>query len=282
MATAAVLAPHDVPTHLHYYAPIGKDAPFQYVYDPPAGEEKHNLGEDTHPTVIHDARGKVEEYGLSLDTSGFQFVNHTSSVKEFTDKATIEGVYYKEVEEILKKEAGAKRVFIFDHTIRRRPGTEQTVDGEPVRGPVERVHIDQTFDASVARVHRHLGADAERLLKSRVRIINVWRPIGNPVAHKPLAVSDWRTLDTEHDLVPVRFIYPDRVGGTFSVKYNPNHRWYYLSNQTPEEVTLIKCYDSEVDRARLTPHSAFLDTTSPKEAPHRESIEVRALVFDSE
>ncbi len=120
MATAAVLAPHDVPTHLNYYAPIGKDAPFQYVYDPPAGEEKHNLGEDTHPTVIHDARGKVEEYGLSLDTSGFQFVNHTSSVKGFTDKATIEGVYYKEVEEILKKEAGAKRVFIFDHTIRYR------------------------------------------------------------------------------------------------------------------------------------------------------------------
>lgn len=62
-------------------------------------------------------------------------------------------------------------------------------------------------------MHRHLGEDADRLLKGRVRIINVWRPIGHPVAHKPLAVSDWRSLDTEHDLVPVRFIYPDRVGG---------------------------------------------------------------------
>lgn len=73
-----------------------------------------------------------------------------------------------------------------------------------------------------------------------------------------------------------------RCAGTFSVKYNPNHHWYYLSNQTPEEVTLIKCYDSEVDRARLTPHSAFADTSSPPEAPHRESIEVRVLVFDTE
>ena len=63
--------------------------------------------------------------------------------------------------------------------------------------------------------------------------------------------------------------------GTFSVKYNPDHRWYYLSEQTPDEVTLIKCYDSETDRARLTPHSAFLDASSPKEAPHRESIEIR-------
>lgn len=73
-----------------------------------------------------------------------------------------------------------------------------------------------------------------------------------------------------------------RISGTFSVKYNPQHRWYYLSNQTPDEVTLIKCYDSETDRARLTPHSAFLDASSPKEAPHRESIEIRCLVFDTE
>ena len=70
--------------------------------------------------------------------------------------------------------------------------------------------------------------------------------------------------------------------GTFSVKYNPDHHWYYLSDQTPDEVTLIKCYDSAVDKARLTPHSAFLDSSSPQEAPHRESIEIRCLVFDTE
>lgn len=146
----------------------------------------------------------------------------------------------------------------------------------------ERVHIDQTFDASVQRVYRHLGDDAERLLKGRVRIINVWRPIGNPVAHKPLAVADWRTLDTDHDLIPVRFIYPDRVGGTFAVKYNPNLQWYYLSDQRPDEVTFIKCYDSDVGKARLTPHTAFLDASSPPNAPKRQSIEIRTLVFDQE
>ena len=144
------------------------------------------------------------------------------------------------------------------------------------------VHIDQTYEASVERVKYHLPDEAERLLKSRVRIINVWRPIGNPVAHKPLAVADWRTLDVEHDLVPVRFIYPDRVGGTFAVKYNPNLQWYYLSDQKPDEVILIKCYDSDVGKARLTPHSAFLDSSSPSSAPKRQSIEVRTLVFDQE
>lgn len=118
MATADVLSPHDVPTTLNYYKPIGGEAPFQYVYDPPAGAEKHNLGEDPHPAVVRDARGKVEEYGLSLDTSGFQFVEYPSVEKDFTDDAKIEDVYYKEVTELLKEKVGAKRVFIFDHTIR--------------------------------------------------------------------------------------------------------------------------------------------------------------------
>ena len=144
------------------------------------------------------------------------------------------------------------------------------------------MHIDQSFRASVNRVHYHLPAEAERLLKGRVRLINVWRPIGHPVAHNPLAVADYRTLDTEHDLIPTQLIYPDRVGETFSVKFNPQLTWYFLSHQTPEEVTLIKCFDSEEDKARLTPHSAFVDTTDPKDAPPRQSIEVRTLVFDEE
>ena len=145
----------------------------------------------------------------------------------------------------------------------------------------ERVHIDQTYEATIKRVHQLLGADAPRLLQSRVRLINVWRPIAHPVFHRPLAVSDWRTLDAR-DLVPVQYYYPDRTGATFSVRYNPAHRWWYLAQQTPGEVTLIKCYDSETDRARLTPHSAFWDSATPEGAPHRQSIELRALLFDEE
>lgn len=144
------------------------------------------------------------------------------------------------------------------------------------------MHVDQSFKASVARVHHHLGEEAERLLKGRVRIINVWRPIGAPVAHYPLAVADYRTLNVAKDLVPTKLIYPDRDGETFSVKHNPELQWYYLSGQTPEEVILIKCSDSDEDKARLTPHTSFTDPTDPESAPKRQSIEVRALVFDEE
>ncbi|EKM50121.1 uncharacterized protein PHACADRAFT_130728 [Phanerochaete carnosa HHB-10118-sp] len=284
--SVAVLAPHDVPTSLNYYIPDPEtdESPRIYMQDPPPGKKKNNTGHEPYDVVIRDARDKEKEYDLSLDTSGFQFVKHVSQDRDFEDEERIQTAYYREVEELLKKETGAKRVLVFDHTIRRTEPDFVSPTGKVIRGAASAVHVDQTYDAAVERVHRHLGDEAERLLKGRVRIINVWRPIHNPVAHRPLAVSDWRTVDKEHDLVPVQFIHPDRVGSTciYSVRHNPNHKWYYLSSQTPDEVTLIKCYDSEVDRARFTPHAAFLDETSPKDAPHRESIEVRCLVFDTE
>lgn len=56
-------------------------------------------------------------------------------------------------------------------------------------------------------------------------------------------------------------------------------RWFYKSKLSPEEVILIKCFDSKLDgRARRVPHTAFtVPGTEDKEG--RESIEVRALVF---
>ncbi|KDQ08741.1 hypothetical protein BOTBODRAFT_37602 [Botryobasidium botryosum FD-172 SS1] len=279
MATAAVLTPGDVQTILNYSTtdPSG-EAPYFYVESPPAGQPRSNLHEDAHDAVIHNARGLENQF--SMDTSGFEFVKHTSTETDFLDEEAIKTRYYGEVEELLKKHTGAKRVFIFDHTIRRnydgKTGTE-------LRGPVTRAHVDQTFDAGFARVHYHLGDEAERLLKGRVRIINVWRPIGAPVYHDPLAVADWRSVSVDKDLIPVRFIYPHREGSIFHVRHSENLKWYYLKEQTPSEVTLIKCFDSATDgRARLTPHSAFHDAGSPPEAPKRQSIEVRALVFDAE
>jgi len=276
MATAAILSPRDVHTSLNYLSSDTVGVPYNYVDSPPAGVPRTNILEDTREVVVHDARGKEDTIGL--DKTGFQFIKHVSKEKDFLDEEKIKGQYYKEVEDLLKKETGAKRVFIFDHTIRRNYDSSTPTS----RGPVKRVHIDQTYAASVERVRLHLGDEAERLLKSRVRLINVWRPIANPVAHNPLAVANFFSLDQEKDLVSTRHIYPQREGATFSVRYNPKHEWYYLADQTPEEVTLIKCYDSDEDRARLTPHSAFSDSTSPASAPDRQSIEVRALVFDSE
>ena len=134
MATAAVLSPHGVPTTLNYYAPIEPtdETPYSYRDDPPAGKPKTNIGKAPHDVVINDARG--HEHELTLDTSGFQFVNHVSEEKEFDDDERIKDLYYKEVEELLKKEVGAKRIFIFDHTLRLRPELRSDT-GRIIRGP---------------------------------------------------------------------------------------------------------------------------------------------------
>ncbi|EJF59035.1 hypothetical protein DICSQDRAFT_65724 [Dichomitus squalens LYAD-421 SS1] len=277
MAIASVLAPRDVPTTLNFYKPLDEEPPHRYAYAV-EGKPQTNVGSEPHPAVVHDVRGREAEF--SLDKNGFQWVHWPSVAKDFVDDEVIKEKYYPEVERLLKEVAGAKRVFIFDHTIRRSPNSEDQRDPKR-RGPAELVHIDQTYEASIERVKYHLPDEADRLLKSRVRIINVWRPIANPVAHKPLAVADWRTLD-HANLVKTALHYPHRTGSTYSVRYDPGLEFYYLGGQTPDEVTLIKCFDSETDRARLTPHTAFADAGSPKDAPHRQSIEVRVLVFDTE
>ncbi len=71
-----------------------------------------------------------------------------------------------------------------------------------------------------------------------------------------------------------------RSGETYSVKYSPNHRWYYIPEMRTDEALLLKCYDSATDgRTRFGPHTAFTDPTTPADAAPRESIELRTLVF---
>jgi len=275
MAIAAVnITSRDVQAILNYNMLTNDKEPYEYFCEPPVSVERTNVERAPRAVVIHDARGKEDT--LSLDTTGFQFMQHVSAEKNFMDDGAIKPAYYREIEELLRKETGASRVFIFGHTIRGRP---QDLKHHVRRQAVEFVHIDQTYESAVRYVRDHLPEEADTLLKGRVRIINVWRPISHPVAHKPLAFADWRTLDPAHDLVSMRYIFADRIGNTFVVRYNPGHRWYFMSDQTPEEVALFKIYDSKEDRARLAPHSAFVDKSSPPEAPQRVSIEVRAMVF---
>jgi hypothetical protein len=112
-----------------------------------------------------------------------------------------------------------------------------------------------------------------------VQVINLWRPIRGPLRDAPLAMCDGHTVARD-DLVASDLIYPNRRGETYSVKYNPNHRWFYFPEMTTDEALLLKCYDSATDgRTRFGPHTAFIDQTTPADAPPRESIELRTLVF---
>jgi hypothetical protein len=119
MAATAVLAPHDVHTSLNYFTSTQNgEPPYNFTYSPPPdGLPQSNVITEAIDTVVHDVRG--EEDTVSLETTGFEFVRHVSDEKSFVEEEAIRTSYYKEVEEILKNHTGAKRVLIFDHTIRQ-------------------------------------------------------------------------------------------------------------------------------------------------------------------
>ncbi|KAI9738409.1 MAG: hypothetical protein M1834_008912 [Cirrosporium novae-zelandiae] len=280
--------PHNVHTTLHYLVPPppNQAPPPTYVNRP----ETYARPSDDVEVLIHDIRGHEDEF--TLDKNGFQIHRHVSGEKEFLDgeetKGDWVGEYYGEVERLLMDVTGASKIVIFDHTIRRNPEDSRTKanspEGPPLRGPVHRVHIDQTPQASRNRVASHLPPeDVAKYLAGRHQIINVWRPI-RTVMRDPLGIADARSVP-DKDLVPVGLIYPNRKGETYGVLRGDDgaHKWYYKSYMSPEEVILIKCYDSKDDgRAKRVPHTAFVDPGADNEGPGRESIEVRALVLTPE
>jgi hypothetical protein len=147
------------------------------------------------------------------------------------------------------------------------------------RQPATYVHVDHTAKSGPQRVRDLLGADAEELLRGRVQVINLWRPIRGPLRDAPLAVCDASTVAAA-DLVPADLVYRDRLGETYSVTFNPAHRWFYAPVMRADEALLLKCCDTQTDgRARFMPHTSFIDPTTPPDAPPRESIELRTLVF---
>jgi len=265
-------APHDVKTVLHYLKPNADGSPPK----PTIADRPETIPPlEAHPVTIHDVRGNEDAY--TLDKNGFQFYKHTSKEKEFpSDEYVVSSGYFGEMEEFLKDTLGASRVFIFDHTI-RRPPPENLAPGARVRGPVQRVHIDQSFHDAVSRVTEFLPKEAEKLLKGRVQLLNVWRPI-KTIKRDPLAVADAHSVKDDC-LIKTDLVHPERVWQTLSVKHDPGHRWYYKSELAPDEVFAFKAYDSKTDgRARRVPHTAF-EIPGTEDVEHRESIEVRALVF---
>lgn len=261
---------------LNYLKPSDVKPRTYTFHPPPPGEPMSTVVSDPRTVIIHDARPVLPRF--SLDREGFELIGFDPAVSDFDDDATVRSAYYPEVEHAVKAALGANRVVIFDHTIRRHiPGTSDDRVGP--RQPVPRIHVDQTVTSGPQRVHQVLPAEAGELLRGRVQIVNLWRPIRGPVVDFPLALCDAASVGFD-DLVASDHIYRDRVGETYQVLWRPAHRWFYVPRMETDEALLIKCYDSRTDgTARFAPHTAFVDPTTPAEAPPRISIEVRTLVF---
>jgi hypothetical protein len=250
------------------------EKPYSYNYEPPPGVPPRNTKEEAHTVTVHDARAVNDR--LSLDREGFKLLRFATAAKDLYDEDEITRVYYPECEWLIKDYTGAKRVHVFDHIVRN---AARMAKGSQIKGYAGRVHNDYTAWSAPQRVRDLMGDQAEALLTRRYAEINLWRPIRGPLLRSPLALCDATTL-AEENLVASELRYPDRTGETYAVTYNRNQRWYYFPKMERDELVLIRCFDSARNgAARFSAHGAFDDPQTPPDAPPRESIETRALVF---
>jgi len=228
---------------------------------------------------VTDGWHRAESF--STDKEGFSLEKFSTGFKDWEDEDKVREQFYPEIVEFLKTTQGAKRVLVFDHTIRTKKNeakklTQDTNTSQ--RAPVMLVHCDYTAESGPLRVRQLLKDEAEDLLSRRVAFLNVWKPL-NKVEERPLAMCDV-TSSPKEDFFKLYLRYRDRVGENYLMRYSPNHKWWYFPQMTPDKVIILKTYESETDgRARFVGHSAFEDPTSAPDAPPRESVEIRTIAF---
>ncbi len=276
-------SPHHRGAELVYTVDTGE--PLITIPSTAAGEPERSNGRQIRRAVtIHDARPRRDQ--LDLDREGFVLLDQRTRVRDLHDPSELRARYDGELTRLLvramTREGGpverVDHVHVFDHTA--RAGSPALRESLRVREPVQRVHNDYTPRSAVQRVRDCLPpAEADARLRRRFAIVNLWRSIAGVVEDRPLAVCDARSV-APGDLLVSQRRAPDRVGETYRVAYNPAHRWSYFPAMRPEELLLIKSYDSATDgRARFTPHTAFVDAEAPPDAAPRQSLESRAFVF---
>jgi hypothetical protein len=268
------VAPDQIEATLNYIVDDGSRV-FTIVAGPGGQDVRSGGTPDPRRVTIHN--GRLHEKNFVLERHGFCFLRHDTKVKEFYDEDEIRQVYYPEMEALIKAESGAKRVVVFDHTL--RTADDELRQSKKIREVVRRVHNDYTEWSAPQRVRDILPDEAEELLQRRFAFIQAWRPIRHPVETYPLAMADAQTPSPADMIVSERRA-PGRVGQTYAIRYNPAHKWYWFPRMRREEAYVFKVFDSMKDgRARWTAHTAFEDPTTPPQARPRESIEIRTMAF---
>ena len=276
MATAI-----DLTKLAHVTAPVNFTAnsgatPIALVAKPGGEDERLDTVFEAHEIQIHDGRSAIDQ--IHLDRQGFAFMEYATAVEDFYDDEEVTGTYYPEMERLVATATGADKVVIFDHTIRSDDPLVQ--QARQVRQPVLNLHNDFTIRSAEQRVRDLLpAAEADARLKKRYGSVNIWRPISGPVVNKHLVICEYDSIE-DRDLIAAERHYGDRIGGVYNLAHNPGQRWYYFPNMMREEVVLLKCFDSLADgTARWTCHGSFDDPSAPADAPPRQSIEIRTLMF---
>ena len=162
MSDPAVAETPDIEAVLTYAVDTGEKIINETMGEGDMGRRRTGIVEERTMPIRN---GRPFRDTFDLETHGFEFVDHPTAMKDFFDPDELRDVYYREAEELVKEKTGAKRVHVFDHTL--RSGDEDTRNEKLVREPVTRVHNDYTEWSGPNRVRDLLPDEAEDLLTRR-------------------------------------------------------------------------------------------------------------------
>lgn len=226
---------------------------------------------------IADARGR----DCDLDVEGFTLVSHKSAVADLTDLKAVTEVHSGEIAELLQRLTSCDHVAMTPFGILRfseKLGENAAHDNSY---PARFVHVDIAREDAAAI--RAKGAPEGRTV-TRSAQYNVWRALSGAPQDVPLGLCAYPSV-AEEDLLPCKAIFDPQDGspewgfGNYLLAYNPNHRWYYYSDMTPDEAIVFKTSESDEGRAQLMPHGAFDNPLAGPNAPARVSLEMRATCY---
>ncbi|KAL7784960.1 hypothetical protein V8C37DRAFT_394846 [Trichoderma ceciliae] len=267
-----------------------KEKPFNLSFSTYHDGLTTNVEKEEKAISVQDIRGQEDQF--SLEKHSFCFLKlPTQHPIDGSDDTTFR--YLEETRNFLLRKLGADEVICYDIRRRRsdaidkpqRPEENYFGAVEDAAPPVTNVHVDHTLEGGFHRVERHLTPEeSSKYLTEgwRVRIVNVWRPL-RTVVTAPLAVCDARSVAAT-DLLETDQINESWYGEIFLVKFNPGHKFYWLSNQTPDEICLMLMFDLHNGKAEpdmhCCAHASFKDTQGLAHGSLRESVEVRAIVIN--
>ena len=259
------------------------------------------------PQVMRDAR-RIEEYhpGISpsspecMDKLGVSLAHLDSACENFYDSAEVERVFYPEIEKLLLDFfPGATDALVYNHDVFDKDYAGDRTEDQDAKNPgvnaryANLVHNDLNDNSGRVRCRelltqnlRNFGrqqnyteAEADKKMSRRFMSINLAKPM-ETVEQFPFVLCAWPSFADQAYINNYR-IYDDRVGETTRFTYRKDHEWYWFPRQQPNEVSMLKCYDSVTDGSvsRWSFHTACVDPTVPRDAPCRKNVVVRSYIF---
>jgi hypothetical protein len=256
---------------------------------------------------MRDARRVGEYYpGLSpnspecMDKLGMSLAHCESKCGNFYDPAEVERVFYPEIENLLLAFfPDSTDALVYNHDVFDKDYAGDRTEDQDAKNPgvnanyANLVHNDLNDNSGRVRCRelltnnlRNFGreqhyteAEADAKMSRRFMSINLAKPM-ETVRQNPFVLCAWPSFADQPYITNYR-VYDDRVGETTRFTYRPNHDWYWLPEQEPNEVSMLKCYDSVTDGSvsRWSFHTACIDPTAPDDAPCRRNVVVRSYVF---